>query len=221
MSSIESRIQALISSDDLPQKLATGLRHENRGAAPRTSMAPELSYGRYAGPAPYTARPAAVVLLLYLKAGRWFLPLTERSASLARHPGQISLPGGAVDAHETSSQAAIRELNEELGVKQPVEILGRLADCYVFPSDFLVTPWVAVTNVEPHWQPHEREVQGVVEMPIDVLLDENAIGSLQIERGLRFFHAPCIRVGNTCIWGVTCIILSELADVLRHLLETY
>jgi 8-oxo-dGTP pyrophosphatase MutT (NUDIX family) len=178
-------------------------------------MSPELSYGRHAGPASFTARHAAVMLLLYKSAGRWHVPLTERPATLLRHGGQISLPGGAVDEGESSGAAALRELAEELGVDQPVEILGRLEDCYVFASDFIVTPWVAAASFQPEWRPHDGEVQGVVELPLDVLLEEQSVGEMKIERGPLEFYAPCIRVGAACVWGATCVILSELADVLR------
>jgi 8-oxo-dGTP pyrophosphatase MutT (NUDIX family) len=146
------------------------------------------------------------------------LPLTERPATLAHHGGQISLPGGAVDPGETSSEAALRELKEELGIDREVEVLGRLADCYVFASDFLITPWLAVADFAPTWRPHADEVQSVVEMPLDALLDDEAIGSLTIERGPLIFHAPCVRVGTARIWGATSVILSELADVLQRLL---
>ena len=122
-------------------------------------MSPELSYGRHAGPAPSTARHAAVMLLLFRRDGRWHLPLTERPSSLLRHGGQISLPGGTIEPGETSEQAAVRELREELGIDAPVDMLGRLADCYVFASNFVVTPWLAATTVEPHWRPDAREVQ--------------------------------------------------------------
>ena len=160
------------------------------------------------------------MLLLFRRAGRWYLPLTERPATLARHAGQISLPGGSLESGESSFDAAARELNEELGIMAPPAVLGRLADCYVFASDFLVTPWVAASR-EPDiiWRPHDREVQGVVELPLDVLLDDASIGQLTIERGPLVFHAPCILVGPARVWGATCTILSELAGVLRYLLE--
>jgi hypothetical protein len=99
-----------------------------------------------------------------------------------------------------------------------VEILGRLADCYVFASDFLVTPWIAAASFEPHWKPHDREVQGVVELPLDTLLDQRSFGQITIERGPLVFHAPCIRVNNACIWGATSVILGELAEVLREVI---
>jgi hypothetical protein len=57
-------------------------------------------------------------------------------------------------------------------------------------------------------------------MPLDVLLDEKAIGRLTIERGPLVFHAPCIHIGPARVWGATCIILNELTALLRHLLET-
>ena len=168
MSSIESKIERLVTADDLPQRLAAVVRlplplGEGRGegamppdtamqpgawdrgeaepavrsslgarpqrtrpqppghqaALPRSRMSPELSYGRHAGPAPHTARSAAVVLLLFRRAGRWHLPLTERPLTLAHHAGQISLPGGAVDHGESSIEAARRELKEELGFDAP------------------------------------------------------------------------------------------------------
>ena len=223
MSSTESTSKSVPIASDLPQRLSAALGEGRRGGGARVRMSPELSYGRHAGPAPYTARRAAVMLLLFRRdhpaggARRWHLPLTERPATLARHGGQISLPGGSVDPGEASSQAALRELSEELGIDRPVEILGRLADCYVFASDFLVTPWVAAASFDPHWKPHASEVQGVVELPLDSLLDEQSTGRMRIERGPLAFYAPCLRVHNVCIWGATSIILSELTDVLRQL----
>src|SRR6185369_332933 len=95
MSSTKSKIEKLTTADDLPQRLEAAMHTAHRGGwgrgsaeppVPRSlavSMSPELSYGRHAGPAPHTARPAAVVLLLFRRAGRWHLPLTERPLTLA------------------------------------------------------------------------------------------------------------------------------------------
>jgi 8-oxo-dGTP pyrophosphatase MutT (NUDIX family) len=220
MLSTESKIQALAAANDLPQRLAAALRANRRREQLRRSMSPELGYGRHAGPPPHTARHAAVVLLLFKRNGAWHLPLTERPVTLARHAGQISLPGGAVDEGETSTEAACRELREELGFDASPKIIGRLSDCYVFASDFIVSPWLAVTDNKPIWRPHDREVATVVELPIALLLNDQAIGRLKIERGPLLFHAPSIRIGPTHVWGATCIILDELADLLSQLLET-
>jgi 8-oxo-dGTP pyrophosphatase MutT (NUDIX family) len=220
MSFTASPTNTLTRAADLPQKLAATLRAGHSGAVTRAKMVPDLSYGRYAGPAPYSARKAAVVLLLFRRDGKWHIPLTQRPLSLTHHGGQISLPGGAVERGETSAEAGIRELREELGLGAPVEVIGRLEDCYVFASNFLVTPWLATSPEVPNWCPDEREVDHVIELPLEILLDAAAIGQLTVERGPRVFHAPCIRVGNARVWGVTCMILGELAGLLRHILET-
>jgi 8-oxo-dGTP pyrophosphatase MutT (NUDIX family) len=158
------------------------------------------------------------MLLLFRRAERWHLPLTERPHTLLHHAGQISLPGGRIEDGESSHAAAVRELREELGIQgDDVEVLGRLSECYVFASDFFITPWVAAVEREPSWHPHAAEVQRVVELPLEVLLDGRAIGRLTIERGPLMFHAPCYRLGETRVWGATSIVLSELADVLRRL----
>jgi 8-oxo-dGTP pyrophosphatase MutT (NUDIX family) len=223
MSSTESTattIEPLATANNLPLLLKSSLGDGYRGAAARLRMSPELSYGRHAGPVPYTARHAAVVVLLFRRNGRWHFPLTERPLTLTKHGGQISLPGGSVDADETSSQTARRELAEELGITENVEILGRLADCYIFASDFSVRPWIATTTDEPQWRPHDREVQRVIELPVETLLDEAAVGRTTITRGLLTFHAPCINVAGACIWGATSVILGELADAIRNLCLT-
>jgi 8-oxo-dGTP pyrophosphatase MutT (NUDIX family) len=215
MSFTESMSDPPLTASDLPERLSALLRQGPGGGGARLPLSPELSYGRHAGPAPHTAREAAVILLLFRRAGRWLLPLTVRQAALSRHGGQVSLPGGSVDPGESSSQAAMRELREELGIEGNVRLLGRLSDCYVFASDFVVTPWVATADFDPVWKPHDREVQGVVELPLGVLLDARSVGRMTVERGPLVFHSRCFRVNETCIWGATSVILSELAGVIQ------
>jgi 8-oxo-dGTP pyrophosphatase MutT (NUDIX family) len=217
-----SRIEALAKSEDFPNWLDAGMGATYRRAPRPSPMSPEMSYGRHAGPAPHTARSAAVAIVFFRREGRWHLPLTERPHTLARHGGQISLPGGVVDLGETSIEAVYRELHEELGFHEAHLQIGRLADCYVFASDFLVTPWV-IAAFEPNisWRPHDREVKAVVELPLEVLLYEQPIGRTTIERGPLKFGAPCLKFGDACIWGATSVILSELADVIRSLPNDY
>ena len=173
---------------------------------------------RPTGPAPHTARSAAVAILFFRRDGRWHLPLTERPSTLTRHGGQISLPGGVIDPGESSIAAVLRELHEELGFYESHLLIGPLADCYVFASDFLVTPWILATY-EPEicWRPHDCEVTSVVELPLDVLLDVQSIARTTIRRGPLMFSAPCLKFGDACIWGATMSILSDLAHVIRNL----
>ena len=69
------------------------------------------------GHLPPDARIAAALLLLYPGEHGISLPLTLRASGLRRHPGQISLPGGATDPGETLAQAALREAREEIGIR--------------------------------------------------------------------------------------------------------
>lgn len=206
----------LTTAEDLPQRIAASLpiRESDWQAARR--YAPELSYGRHFGPAPATARPAAVIALLYRRDGRWHLPLTQRPATLVRHGGQISLPGGSVEPSESSHEAALRELAEELGVSESAELIEQLALSYVFASDYAVTPWVAWTSSKPKWRPQTSEVSQVIELPVATLLDERAIGETTIQRGPIVFRAPCIEFGEHTIWGATSIVLGQFAAVLRR-----
>jgi 8-oxo-dGTP pyrophosphatase MutT (NUDIX family) len=214
-----SGIDVLLRADDLPHRLADELASNGVQRRDGLRFAPELSYGRHFGPAPSGARPAAVVTLLFRRDGRWHIPLTLRHASLGKHGGQISLPGGSVDPGESSADAARRELAEELGVTESIEFVGELPECFVYVSNFCVMPWLAATLVEPDWRPHDREVERVVEMPLASLLDPSCVGTVTIERGPVTLRAPCYRVGEDCIWGATSIILGQLAGVLRRIAE--
>ncbi|MEE2778839.1 MAG: CoA pyrophosphatase [Acidobacteriota bacterium] len=89
------------------------------------------------------ARQAAVaVTLLPDEAGRGCFLLTRRGSGLRRHRGQWALPGGRLDEGETREEAALRELDEEVGLSlQPQSILGRLDD-FATRSGWVIAPIV-------------------------------------------------------------------------------
>jgi len=229
---------------ELPRRLRARLAQALPGRVAQRQMDPELSFGRHAGPAPEDARAAAVIVLLYPEAApggqanssaalsvkeqaqrsrtmsqaptRWAFPLTRRPAHMLSHARQISLPGGAVDGDEESSAAALRELREELGV-DPVDVrlVGALSELYVFGTNFLVTPWVGVTERRPAWQPSPDEVEQVLEIPLTELAATGARSAAVHRRGPLEFRAPHFALAGQQVWGATAMILSELLEVLH------
>jgi 8-oxo-dGTP pyrophosphatase MutT (NUDIX family) len=201
-------------SSDLPQRLAARLNEPLPGPTAQRAMEPELSFGRYSGPARPDAVPAAVVAVLYPDQGQWHLPLMLRPESLAHHAGQISLPGGTVEPGESSEEAALRELEEELGMdRHSALLLGQLSPIYLFGTNFLITPWVAAVREVPEFAPNAGEVQQILQIPLTHFLDASVRGRHIQQRGALRFSAPHFAWQEHKIWGATSLILAELAAV--------
>lgn len=201
---------------ELPDFLRERLKEPLPGRAAQSRFEPELSFGRHYAPPPPDARPAAVVLLLYPDGGRWHVPCTLRPETLSAHAGQVSLPGGLIEPGEASHEAALRELEEELGVdRASVELLGQLSPLYLFVSNFSVAPWVATIDHRPAFNPSPDEVQEVLELPLDHLLDESNYGRQLHRHQDLTFSAPHFQWRQHRIWGATSMILSELVALVE------
>ncbi|HEV3005025.1 MAG TPA: CoA pyrophosphatase [Pirellulales bacterium] len=200
---------------DLPEQLAARLSTPPlAGRAAQRRFEPELCYGRHAGPPRGRAKTAAVLVLVYPHEGQWHLPLTVRRSDMATHAGQISLPGGMIETGETAPHAALRELDEELGVPAAgLELLGQLTPLFVFVTEFLVVPWVAAARTRPDWMPNDDEVAELLEVPFSLLCDPAHHGRhSRRQRGVDF-TAPHIQWGRHRIWGATAMILGELITI--------
>jgi 8-oxo-dGTP pyrophosphatase MutT (NUDIX family) len=144
--------------------------------------------------------------------------LTQRSADLPDHPGQISFPGGRVEPEDASlAHAALREATEEVGLpSERVAILGELAP-YETVTGFRVTP--VVGWVEPPFalMPDPVEVADVFEVPLAFLLDpanQQRHFRMQGDRRRDFWAIP---YGERYIWGATAAMLLILDRTLRAL----
>jgi 8-oxo-dGTP pyrophosphatase MutT (NUDIX family) len=144
--------------------------------------------------------------------------LTKRPDTLNRHAGQWALPGGRLDEGESVTQAGLRELDEELGVRLPEShVLGRLDD-YATRSGFRISPLVIWGGADMELAPDPSEVALVVRVPLSELDRDDAPRWLEIE-GAR---GPVIQmpVGEHGIHAPTAAILYQFREVAMHGRET-
>jgi 8-oxo-dGTP pyrophosphatase MutT (NUDIX family) len=161
------------------------------------------------------ARRAAVVFVLYRHGGRWMVPFVRRRADLRDHPGQVALPGGGVKPGESAWEAGQREVMEEIGVPLgSLAPLGAGNPIYAAVSNFSVVPFVAHLP-EPilPFVHDERELDGVLAIPLDRLLDDSAW--LESADPWRFRY---LAHEESVVWGLTERIVAGLAPKLREAL---
>lgn len=163
-----------------------------------------------------TCRKAAVLILLFPdEAGECRFVLTLRQRALQVHSGQVSLPGGSLDADETPTDAALREAREEVGVGVGGEaVIGTLTELYIPPSHFCVTPVVAAVGERPDFRRQKEEVAAIVEAPLGALLDPEDRDSAVWHLHGQDVRVPFYRIGGHEVWGATAMMLAELASIL-------
>jgi 8-oxo-dGTP pyrophosphatase MutT (NUDIX family) len=188
------------------------------GARAHARLVPRPARGGWMpGVVPSTARPAAALALIYEDAGGVLrLPLTLRTTSLPHHPGQISLPGGAVDPGETLEETALREAQEEIGVDPArVRVLGPLTPVHVLVSNFALNPLLGVTDGRPDYSAHAPEVDRIIEIDVDRLADASALQmGMRLRDGVRVAY-PYFDLVEVQGWGATAMVLAELSDLIK------
>lgn len=198
---------------DVHAYLAERLGTRLPGAEAQRRFAPEPTLAGWSpDQTPAGARHAAVLLLVYPGDHGPSLPLTLRRMTLPAHAGQVSLPGGALDPGESAEAAALREADEEVGIRpSSVRLIGRLSTLWVPVSNFVVTPVVGTTDDRPAFRLHEAEVDALIEAPIARLLDRAAIGWACRQRDDDPITYPYFDVDGHAVWGATAMILSEFS----------
>jgi 8-oxo-dGTP pyrophosphatase MutT (NUDIX family) len=186
--------------------------------APRAAAA-DSGLPRYDRASFPPARAAATLLLVYPGAGgELTVPLTVRHADLRAHAGEISLPGGSVDADDASHEAAaLREAEEEIGVDPAsVAIAGVLDDVWIPVSNFELRPYVGMAAERPMLHPRADEVAEIIELPLPHLLADDAVSEELIEGPGWQLRAAVYRYEGHRIWGATARTLAMFAAVLKE-----
>jgi 8-oxo-dGTP pyrophosphatase MutT (NUDIX family) len=162
---------------------------------------------------------AAAVLVPLVMRERTTLLLTQRTAHLSTHSGQVAFPGGRVDAEDADAVAAAkREAWEEVGLPADhVEVLGTLPT-YVTGTSFIITPVVALVRPGFELRPNPGEVAAAFEVPLDFIMNPAHHRQHEYEwegQRRRWFSMPYDDDGEErYIWGATAGMLRNFYRLL-------
>jgi 8-oxo-dGTP pyrophosphatase MutT (NUDIX family) len=165
-------------------------------------------------------KPGGVLILLYEDdAGLIRFPLIKRQEYTGAHSGQVSLPGGKAEQGEDPIITALRECEEEIGVdRNSLVVLGRLTNFFVIPSNFIITPVVAIASSVPVFKPDPYEVNRILSFPLQDLLHDDAIKEKEIVAAGKFrLMAPHFEIDGEIVWGATAMMLNEFRTILRDI----
>ncbi|MFM8912765.1 MAG: NUDIX hydrolase [Flammeovirgaceae bacterium] len=196
----------------LQQPLPGAAAHEPLRATPTGLIKPKFEHK-------LPPKPGSVLILLYPDMGSIKIPLTKRPDYLGAHGGQVSLPGGKSEENEDAIQTALREGEEEIGVKSAeLHVVGRLSDFFVIPSNYIVTPVIAYSTAKPHFVPQPSEVERILHADLFDLLKIDAIQTKEIVAAKMYpMLAPHFLIEGEVVWGATAMMLNELRTVLNAL----
>jgi len=165
---------------------------------------------------------AAVLVPLFMKNGDLHVLLTKRSDQVEHHRGEISFPGGKRDPEDPDLlSCALREASEEVGIApSDVRIVGELDDFYTVATGFLVVPFVGMIPYPYSFQPSEREIAGLLSVPLEVFFDPSRrseeIWTVRGEPLAVVFY----RWEDHVIWGATARILKHFTEVMSEGMES-
>jgi 8-oxo-dGTP pyrophosphatase MutT (NUDIX family) len=191
-----------------PERIAERLKRTPAGEDPED---------RHIMPIPAGVRvtEAAVMVPLVPRTSGVQVLLTQRTAHLADHAGQISFPGGRVEPEDvTREETALRETEEEIGLpRDRVTILGRLPR-YEIPTGFRITPVVGWAEPPFELKLDAFEVAAAFEVPLAHFLDTNRFVRREYQFRGRHRHYMAIPYEGRYIWGATAGMLYTLARTL-------
>lgn len=165
------------------------------------------------------ARPAAVLVPLYEEDGVWHVLFTRRTENVEDHRGQVSFPGGLIEPQDDNpEQAALREAEEEIGIRaKDVRILGAM-DAILTITQFIISPVVGTIPWPYPLRLNREEVAVVFGVPINWLADPK---NLEIHQWKPNNDSPSVPIHffrsyqGEVIWGASARITLRLLELLR------
>lgn len=181
----------------------------------RLGHLPAAQVAAYAVLVPEDPRPAAVLVPIVEADSGPALLLTQRAGHLRQHAGQVSFPGGRIEASDLSPMgAALREAREEIGLDESlVEPLGYLAD-HVVRTGYRITPVVARVRGGYRLQPDAAEVAEVFELPL-ALCGSSSFRAVARELMGVSYQSRELHHEDRVIWGATAGVIASLMQALE------
>lgn len=168
------------------------------------------------------AKTAGVLALFYPnKNAETYLVLILRKTYKGVHSAQVGFPGGKFEDDDIDLMTtAIRETEEEVGVpKRMVSVIKTMSPLYIPPSNFMVHPFVAVSETTPKFTKQDEEVEAIIEVKLKDFLDEsNAITSRVPTSFNVEVDVPAFKLNGHIVWGATAMMLGEIKDLLKQVL---
>lgn len=164
-----------------------------------------------------TLKPAAVLIPVMGRAANLSVLLTQRSAELKHHAGQVSFPGGRMEEHDADVRVtALRETHEEVGIEpRQVTVIGYLAPMPTI-TGYAVTPVVGLVNDSARLVIDHTEVEFTFEVPLEFLLDERSEQLATREYHGRVIPMVEFHYGGHRIWGATAQMLLNLRKFIKN-----
>jgi 8-oxo-dGTP pyrophosphatase MutT (NUDIX family) len=160
---------------------------------------------------------AAVLIPLYVEEGKLVAVFTKRDPGLRRHAGEISFPGGRRDEEEELPETALREAEEEIGLKRDlVTLVGALPPTSTVVTGYAIYPFVGMIEPGGRFELNPLEVEAVVELALPDLQAGYERKRL-VRRGVPIKTATYTVRGHF-IWGATARIVGDLLARLAPLL---
>jgi 8-oxo-dGTP pyrophosphatase MutT (NUDIX family) len=159
-------------------------------------------------------RSAVAITLLETRDGSGIagLLLTRRAEGLRAHGGQWALPGGRCDEGETLIEAALRELDEEIGLRLGERDVLGLLDDYPTRSGYCITPVVLWAGYSPQLRRNPREVASLHRIDVSEIMQSDAVDFVAIPESDK--KVIRIRVGGSLIHAPTGAILYQFRELL-------
>ncbi|MES2544720.1 MAG: CoA pyrophosphatase [Bacteroidota bacterium] len=161
---------------------------------------------------------AAVMMLFYPKKNQTHLALIVRNSYPGVHSSQIAFPGGKVELEDESlTHTALRETHEEIGVHpEKIQVIKSFTEVYIPPSNYLVAPFMGISQSELTFTKQLDEVAGIIELPITDFLNEKNIVLKTMDTSYSVnVEVPTFKINEHYVWGATAMMMSELKEVLK------